>query len=391
MIAPLKQDALIATREKAAKRFVLPTRRDEPWRFTNLRTLEKSLFPPAPPGTAVSDGALAPYRTGAPGQRVVLVNGRVVAAEGAHVVPLRDRLDLVRDGDELGPFAALNTAYVEDGVVVSLPAGASERIEIVHWGAAEAEGAYARVIVELDAGAEATLVESFAGIGDYFSNTVASIRLGAKARLHHVKLQDESAGAVHLGAVKVDVGEGAEYDAFILMLGARLSRHDLVVCLAKDSRCIANGAYLLREQQEATIATFVDHAAPCARTSEVVKGVVDDRAHGIFQGKIRVRTDAQKTDAHQLNRNLILSPRAAVDTKPELEIYADDVKCSHGATVGDLDEAQLFYLRARGIPEAEARRILVEAFALDVLDLIEDAPARAYLERHLGRWLEAGR
>jgi Fe-S cluster assembly protein SufD len=189
----------------------------------------------------------------------------------------------------------------------------------------------------------------------------------------------------------VERGEGAEYDAFILMLGARLSRHDLVVCLAKDSRCIANGAYLLREQQEATIATFVDHAAPCARTSEVVKGVVDDRAHGIFQGKIRVRTDAQKTDAHQLNRNLILSPRAAVDTKPELEIYADDVKCSHGATVGDLDEAQLFYLRARGIPEAEARRILVEAFAMDVLDLIEDASARAYLERHLGRWLEAGR
>jgi Fe-S cluster assembly protein SufD len=391
MIGPLKQDALIATRERAAKRFVLPTRRDEPWRFTDLRTLEKSLFPPAAPGAAVPDASLGSYCTGETAQRIVLVNGRVVSAEGAHVAPLRDRLDLVREGDELGPFAALNTAFVEDGIVVSLPEGASERIEILHWGAAEAAGSYARVIVELGAGAEATLVESFAGTGTYFSNTVASIRLGTKARLRHVKLQDEAADAVHLGAVKVDVGEGAEYDAFVLMLGARLSRHDLVVCLAKDARCVANGAYLLRGQQEATIATFVDHAAPSARTSEVVKGVVDDRAHGIFQGKIRVRTDAQKTDAHQLNRNLILSPRAAVDTKPELEIYADDVKCSHGATVGDLDEAHLFYLRTRGLPETEARRMLIEAFAVEAVELVEDAPAQEYLKRHLARWLEAGR
>ena len=391
MIGPLKQDALIATRKRAVERFVLPTRRDEPWRFTDLRTLEKNLFPPAAPGGAVPDAALAAYRTEAPGQHVVLVNGRVVAVEGAHVVPLRDRLDLVREDDELGPFAALNTALVEDGVVIALPDGASERIEIVHWGAAEAKGAYDRVIVDLGAGAEATLVESFAGTGRYFSNTVGSIRLGAKARLRHVKLQDEAGEAVHLGAVKVDVGEGAAYDAFILMLGARLSRHDLVVRLAKDSHCIANGAYLLRGQQEATIATLVDHAAPSARTNEVVKGVVDDRAHGVFQGKILVRPDAQKTDAHQLNRNLLLSPRAAVDAKPELEIHADDVKCSHGATVGDLDETQLFYLRTRGIPEAEARRMLIEAFTIEAVELVEDAPARAYLERHLGRWLRADR
>jgi Fe-S cluster assembly protein SufD len=391
MIGRLKEDALIATRRQAAERFAVPKRRDEAWRFTDLRTLEKSLFPPARPGAAVPDAALAAYRTGEPAQRVVLVNGRVVASEGAHVATLRDRLDLVRDSDELGPFATLNTAFVEDGVVVTLPEGASARIEVLHWGAAEAEGAYARVIVELGAGAEATLVESFAGTGAYFGNTVASIRLGAKARLRHVKLQDEAAEAVHLGAVKVDVGPGAAYDAFILMLGARLSRHDLVACLAEEAQCVVNGAYLLRGQQEATIATFIDHAAPAARTGEVVKGVVDDRAHGVFQGKIRVRPDAQKTDAHQLNRNLLLSPRAAVDTKPELEIHADDVKCSHGATVGDLDEAQLFYLRARGIPEAEARRMLIEAFAIEAVELVGDAPARAYLERHLGRWLEAGR
>jgi Fe-S cluster assembly protein SufD len=391
MIGPLKQDALIATRERAAKGFALPTRRDEPWRFTDVRTLGQSLFPPAPAGTTVSDEALAPYRTDGADERVIIANGHVVAAEGAHVAPLRDRLDLVREEDGIGPFAKLNTAFVEDGVVVSLPDGAASRIDIVHWGAGEAEGAYARVIVELGAGAEATLVESFAGTGTYFSNTVATIRLGAKARLRHVTLQDEAADAVHLGAVKVEVGEGASYDAFVLMLGARLSRHDLAVRLAGNAECVANGAYLLRGRQEATIATFVDHAAPAARTKEVVKGVIDDRAHGVFQGKILVRPDAQKTDAHQLNRNLLLSPRAAVDTKPELEIHADDVKCSHGATVGDLDEAQLFYLSTRGIPEAEARRMLIEAFAAEAVELVEDAPARAYLERHLARWLEAGR
>lgn len=392
MIAPLKQDALIATREAAARRFVLPTHRDEPWRFTDLRTLEQSLFPPAAPGADAPSATMqAAYSSGAPTQRVVLVNGRVATMEGAHVARLADRLELVREVDDLGPFAALNTAFVEDGVVISLPAGASERIEILHWGAAESAGIYTRVLVELGAGAEATLVESFAGTENYFANVVATIRLGEKARLRHVKLQDESGSAVHLGAVKADVADGAEYDAFVLMLGARLSRHDIVACLGKEARCAANGAYLLRGQQEATIATLVDHAAPCAQTSEVVKGVVDDRAHGVFQGKIRVRSDAQKTDAHQLNRNLLLSPRAAVDTKPELEIYADDVKCSHGATVGDLDEAQLFYLRTRGLPEPEARRILIEAFVVDVVDLVADAVAREYLMRHLGRWLESAR
>jgi Fe-S cluster assembly protein SufD len=339
----------------------------------------------------VEEAALAPYRFADATQRVLLVNGRVLRADGSCVAPLRDRLDRIEAAGELGPFASLNTALVEDGVVVTVPAGATERIEIIHWADAEAAGAYARVVVELGAGARATLIETFAGKGSYFGNTVGSVRLAEKAQLRHFKLQDDAAEAVHLAAVKVDVAEGAEYEAFALMLGARLSRHDLVVCLGKEANCIVNGAYLLRDQQEATIATFIDHAAPHARTSEVVKGVVEDRAHGVFQGKIRVRPDAQKTDAHQLNRNLLLSPRAAVDTKPELEIYADDVKCSHGATVGDLDEAQLFYLTTRGIPEADARRMLIDAFAAEVVDLVEDVAARDYLKRHLGVWLEAGR
>jgi Fe-S cluster assembly protein SufD len=155
------------------------------------------------------------------------------------------------------------------------------------------------------------------------------------------------------------------------------------------ARCGVNGAYLLRGQQEATTATVIDHAAPGGTTREVFKGVLEDRAHGVFLGRIAVRPGADKTDAHQLNRNLLLSPRAAVDTKPELEILADDVKCSHGATVGDLDEAALFYLCSRGIDEASARRILIEAFATDAVETAVSAgELGAHLRRRLGAWLE---
>ena len=180
----------------------------------------------------------------------------------------------------------------------------------------------------------------------------------------------------------------ARYDSFTLTLGARLSRQDILVRFAgADGECGLDGAYCLRRDQEATTVTFVDHAAPGCTTRELFKGVMDDRAHGVFLGRIAVRPDAQKSDAQQVNRNLLLSPRAAADTKPELEILADDVKCSHGATVGDLDEEALFYLRSRGITADDARRLLIEAFATDALDRVEDLAVRAHLAGYLGRWL----
>ena len=187
---------------------------------------------------------------------------------------------------------------------------------------------------------------------------------------------------------RVSLDRAARYETFALTLGARLSRHDIELRFdGSDGSCRLDGAYCLRGEQEATNATFVDHAAPHCTTRELYKGVVEDRAHGVFLGRIAVRPDAQKTDAQQVNRNLLLGRRAAVDTKPELEILADDVKCSHGATIGDLDEEALFYLRARGIPETEARRLLIEAFAADALDGMSDAALRAHLAVHLGRWL----
>ncbi|MBV8651556.1 MAG: Fe-S cluster assembly protein SufD [Alphaproteobacteria bacterium] len=379
----------------------LPTRRQESWRFTNLRAFEKTFFPPAASSKPVSVALPAPYRVEAASHRLVLVNGRFAPElsdlgalpAGLSLRALSQLGDLrgMTDGPVDNAFVALNAALFDDGFALTASdAIIVERvIEIVHLGHAEAPlSAHTRNRVSLGAGSSCTVIESFTGSGPYWVNDAIEIEIGAGATLRHAVLQDDAAPSVHLSHRRVKLAKGARYDGFTLTLGAELSRQDTQVTIAgEDAHCALNGAYLLRGSQEATIATLIDHAAPASETREVFKGVVDERAHGVFQGKIQVRQAAQKTNAHQLNRNLLLSPRAAADTKPELEIYADDVKCSHGATVGDLDEAALFYLVSRGLPEAEARRMLIEAFAADALDLISDAAAKDYLRRHLDRWL----
>ena len=410
-------DDLDARRERALARFAalgFPTRRVEAWRFTDLRPLQRTVFPPAAADKASSPRPVDPavldlYALGVDTYRIVLLNGRFVPGlscsdmpPGAWIGPtaaalarhpdLLSRIDESEGGPD-GAFAALNAAFftngfavlVEDGVALDRP------VEVIHLGRTDApQSFHTRHIVRLGAGCRATLVETYAGDGPYWTNAVASIELGAGASLLHARIQDEGREAIHIGAARVAIASDARYDSFSLLLGAALSRYDVFATITGEhAYCGVNGAYLLRGSQDATFATLVDHAAACGQTSEVVKGVVDDSAHGVFQGKIAVRQAAQKTDAHQLNRNLLLSTRAAVDTKPELEIYADDVKCSHGATVGDLDETQLFYLRARGIDEATARQMLIEAFAADAIDLVEDGDVRAYLRRRLDRWFAA--
>jgi Fe-S cluster assembly protein SufD len=288
-------------------------------------------------------------------------------------------------------FASLNAALFADGFVLALDAGVAldKPVEIIHWGDAAESSLHLRNLIQLGAGSRATIVESYAGRGRYWTNAVTRVELGAGAALRQVKVQDEASDAIHFGQVRANIAADARYESFVLTLGGRLSRHDSFATFAGEgAACGLFGAYLLKGEQESTNATFVDHAVPKCATSEVFKGVVDERAHGVFLGKIGVRPQAQKTDAHQLNKNLLLSPRANVDTKPELEILADDVKCSHGATVGDLDENALFYLAARGIPADEARRMLIEAFAADAIDQIEDDTAmRAHLLKHVQRWL----
>jgi Fe-S cluster assembly protein SufD len=388
-----------------------PTRRQEAWRFTDLRPLQCATFPPASGGGA-APATLDAYRCAFATHRLVLVDGKVAPAlsdlgalpAGAFLAStaatLAEAPDLVaaalEESDVQGnqPFASLNAAFFADGFVLALEPGTvlDRPVEILHFATAGAPRSHhLRNLVRLGAGSRALLLETYAGTGAHWTNSVTALHLGEGATLHHARLQDESAEALHFAVSRARLGRQAHYRSFVLTLGGRLSRQDMLVRFDGEGAELGlDGAYLLRGEQEATNATFVDHAAPGCTTRELFKGVVADRAHGVFLGSIGVRPEAQKTDAHQLNKNLLLSRRATVDTKPELEILADDVKCSHGATVGDLDEAALFYLRTRGIAEGEARRMLIEAFAADALERVEPAALRTYLTHHLQAWLGRG-
>ena len=206
------------------------------------------------------------------------------------------------------------------------------------------------------------------------------ISVNGGAVLNHYKLQNEGSEVFHVATNLVRLADGAVYDNFVLQVGAKLARNEIRAVLGERVECRLNGAYLAGGEQHIDNTTFIDHAAPNSSSREVYKGVLDESARGVFQGKILVRQGSQKTDGHQLNKTLLLSPGTEIDTKPELEIYADDVKCSHGATTGELEEEPLFYLRARGVGEVEARKMLTLAFAADVLAKIEQPALKSYLE-----------
>jgi Fe-S cluster assembly protein SufD len=407
---------LRARREAAIQRFAelgYPKRHQEAWRFTDLRPLTSAPILPLPVQETHFDPTLVTAcRFAGPSYRIVLVNGRYAPALSAiGVLPkgawlgsiaeaVKARPDLVEaafDGVEIKgaqPFAALNTAFFTDGFILVLDPGIvlETPVEIIHLAdTATMGGFHLRSVVVAGRDSGATLIETMAGRGSAWTNTVASCDIGAGAKLRHVKIQNEAAAAIHLSLLRARLADRSGYESFILTLGARLSRQDIQIAMAGEDAAFAlNGAYLLRDEQEATLAPFVDHQAPGGRTSELLKGVVEDHAHGVFLGAITVRPGADRTDARQTNRNLLLGPRAAIDTKPELEIFADEVKCSHGATVGDLDEAALFYLRARGIDEATARYMLIEAFAADAIDAAQLGDAlSAHLRRYLHDWLTA--
>ena len=276
------------------------------------------------------------------------------------------------------PFLGLNTAFMQDGFVLHLRPGivVEQPIRMVFLTDLEADAVAAanpRNLVVAEDNSQATLVEIHRGNDGtaYFTNAVTEISVAAGARLHHYKLQDEGDAALHLANLQVRLGRDATYDNFILSLGARLARNDIGAVLAATGiDCRLSGAYVARDSQHMDTTSFIDHAEPDCRSREVYAGVLDGRSRGVFQGKIVVRRDAQRTDGHQLNRALLLSKGAEIDSKPELEIYADDVKCSHGATAGEIDADALFYLRTRGIGEDEARALLIEAFLMEALEEI---------------------
>jgi Fe-S cluster assembly protein SufD len=407
---------LSQARNSALQRFValgLPNRRQEAWRFNNLRrldsVLELSSVPQAPAPAACS---VTPRLMSGQTHRIVLVGG-VFAPELSHIgvlppgVWLASLADTIRDRPDLAEaafdptdlqggqcFASLNAALCFGGFVLALDPGVTltTPVEILHLDTPNSPAAnHLRSAILASPGSLARVVETYSSAGASWTNSVTKIEIGGGATLAHTKIQAEGLTATHLGLVRVQLGDASRYESFLLMVGGRQARHDVQVAMSGvGAKFVLNGVYLLDGEQETTIAPFVDHQLPDGQTSELIKGVIAGHAHGVFLGSIHVREGADGTDARQLNRTLMMSPTARIDTKPELTIHADEVKCSHGATVGDLDEAALFYLLSRGIEPATARQMLIEAYAADVFDAAAlvpeiDAHARLYLHDWLNR------
>jgi len=385
----------------------LPTTRNERWKYTNLHSLAAVAFAPA-------DGAAVPVLpdrlTPTEACRIVFVNGRHRPDLSTPLLPaglsivgfgalLQDEPDVLRmalTGAPEDSLTALNLAFARDGYVIRLAPNTAlaAPVEILHVTTAteNAVASHTRNIVIVGRNSSATIVDSFTGDGTtvYWSQPVTDIRVGSGATLRHYRNQDEGLQAYHTATTHVRVAESGRYDSFVLTTGAALSRSEIAVILdGPGASCRLDGGYLARARQHVDTTTEIVHARPHTTSAEVYKGVLDDQARGVFQGRIVVAKDAQKSDGHQLNKTILLSDRAEIDTKPELEIYADDVKCSHGATAGELDEDALFYLRARGIDHADARRMLVGAFVSDALANIADETVRSAFERRVGQWMAA--
>ena len=394
--ARLPGDAI--AREDGAAAFRLrglPGLRDEAWHYTSLRPLAETRF--AGPLTPVADcAALMARLPQIDAPRLVFVDGRF--RDDLSVVP---SLVAVRvGGPAYGQLArpqreqvvALNTMLAEDGAAVEVAADSDGGTLVIAslgtGGSVDRPAAFhPRHALRLAAGARLTLIEVAIGDGAYLHNPVWEISVGAGATLTQLRLQDESLAAFHLSTLYADIAAGATYDSFALMLGAKLARLEVHARLAgRHATAHLNAAQLLGGTQHGDFTTVITHDAPSCISRQTVKNVLTGHARGVFQGKIEVVRDAQKSDGYQMNQALLLSRDAEVDSKPQLEIFADDVKCSHGATVGQLDPEQMFYLRSRGLDEAAARAMLVRAFLAGALDPITHTAGRVALEAAVDRW-----
>lgn len=402
-------------REQGRNRFAelgFPTTKVEAWKYTSLKTLEKVAFRPARPAAAGVHFDVLPHV--GKGPRLVFVDGFLRAdlstttglPAGVELLGLADALNTRAElvGEHLGRiaasdeqrFVALNTAFLADGAVVRVARGVevAEPIELVFVSLGsddEPTAFHPRTLLIAEPQSKAVVVEHHVGLGTgaTFANHVAEVHVGEGATLRHYKVQREGAEAFHLSNTAARVGKDACYDNFILTTGARLARNEVRTVMGMGASCNVNGAYMVRGEQHCDTTTVIEHCEPHGTSREVYKGAIDGHARAVFQGKIIVHPGAQKTDGYQLNRALLLSDTAEIDAKPELEIYADDVKCSHGATAGELADEALFYLRARGIPKDEARALLIAAFLSEALEEIPEESIREAFQGYVSGWLNA--
>lgn len=404
---------LQALRVAAGERFAelgFPTRRDEEFRYTNVSPIAETPFRRAggDNSTLTQDGLKPFLYEGLSGSQIVFVNGHYQPhlsrtgglPPGVTVTTLADALTTHADAVqshlarhasfESHAFVALNTAALEDGAFVHIPRNAvvDEPIHLLFLSSAADRPtvSHPRTLILADENSQSTVVESFAGPADqvYFTNAVTEVVTGENAVVDHYKVQRESVKAYHVATLQVQMGRAANFSSHSIGLGGQIVRNDANALLgAEGCECTLNGLYMATDRQLVDNHTSIDHAMPHCNSHEIYKGILDGHARGVFNGKIFVRLDAQKTDAKQTNQTLLVSPDAQINTKPQLEIFADDVRCTHGATIGQLSGEALFYLRARGIPEDQARSLLTYAFASDVVSRIKVDAIRAQLDQAL--------
>jgi len=397
---------LKALRAEAVERvgvLTVPTPRDEEWRFTDISALNRESFHPlrtptslrcgdiehlhideAPTRLVFVDGVHAPQLSSLGADGAVVV-GNLSAAVATHASAIAQHLGHhAKFHDHL--FPALNTAFLHDAAVIIVPraTAVATPVHLLFIATQPDIASHPRILLVAEADSALTLIEDYVALheGAYFTNSVVEVALGANAKVEHVRVQRESGQAFHIASCAVSLAHASRYHSVSIALGARMSRLGLdVLQTAAATQCTLDGLALIGERQLADTHTFIDHANPRGVSRQLHKCIVDGAAHAVFNGKVLVRAGAQQTDSAQSSRNLLLTAKALVDTQPQLAIFADDVKCTHGATVGQLDSDEVFYLQSRGLSETAARNLLVYAFGAEVIDRIPIASLRRRLEQ----------
>ena len=356
-------DSLLGLREEAFDYFSengYPTPRNEDWKYTNV----------APVGTV--DWVVKPVGA-----------STSAAAKDVNAIIRRFRFD--RNG-----FTALNIAFSESMVLRIPRETAVEQPIEIKIAAENGSAVFPHIVIIAEAGSKATIVETYEGIGTYFTNTAVQVIVEDNAGLTHFRVQKESADAFHIGTTEVELRRGSVYDSTNINLGGALSRHDIDLKFTEEgSEAVVDGLYMLNGSQHSDTHSVIDHTVPNCTSHQNYKGVLNDRSRAVFNGKVFVRENAHGTNAQQSNKNLLLSNEARVDTKPQLEIFNDDVKCSHGATVGQLEDEELFYLLTRGLPEPLARNLLTYGFAEEIINKIDIESIKAELDAAVLNRLQA--
>jgi len=412
-----------AVRRAAMDRFVemgFPTMRQEDWRFTNTAPIVRTPFQLATRNGATLDaGVLAEHILDGTWPRLVFVNGYFSAGLSSvsdlpgsiQVASIADVTagdgptiedHLARYADyETHPFTAMNTAFSSDGAVIRVPEGTAldrpVHVLYVSVPGAEPQVSHPRGLIIAEAGSQLTVIESYLGIESgpgaaaYFTNGVTEIVVGDNATIDHYKVVREKPDSYHVGTTHIRQTRDSTVTSHVVTLGGALVRNDVTAVLdGEGAYCTLNGLYVMRDRSHVDNHLCVEHAKPHGDSRQFYKGVLDDHARAVFSGRINVHKDAQKTDAKQTNMNLLLSDNAQVHTKPQLEIFADDVKCTHGATIGQIDEQAIFYLQSRGIDETTARSVLLFAFVNESLERVRPEPLRNQLREALYELLPQG-